>query len=467
LFPLYAKNKTKKYSCLFLLTWTSTGIIITLKPIARSQFYGYKEDPMPPKKTPIPLVSQRLEMLQTKLRQIPQNHFGSSFYLFDEVALASAAETFQNSLKNVTPFYAVKANDRDEILSFLADLGWSFDAASAAEVEKLVALGVTGDRIILANPFKDKRTLNSIVEHRVCMTTADSPEELIKLQARFQGLSEAEQPQVLIRISLPAEGVQTDLGVKFGCPPIQALELLKTCLRLGLKPGGISFHVGTQSWSLGNYERALDAAQWVLQSFEKETDVSLKLIDIGGGFPWGSSDGSGPLDVQALLDGVGQLTAQAQSKGYTVQAQPGRVICAGAFSLVSTVIGKTMRNQRPWYYLSDGVYGAYNGILYDHQPYLFLPLDQSLSDSAEWLESVVCGPTCDGVDIMSHGIPLPLNLEEGDYLFTPDIGAYSMVAASQFNGFSRAKVISARSLELAALSELNYQPIRSPEPILV
>jgi ornithine decarboxylase len=401
---------------------------------------------MPPQKNTPLLISQRLQELQKRLRLIPSHYFGNSFYLFDEAALADAVALFEKNLKGVTPFYAMKANDRDEILRPLAQAGWSFDAASAAEVEKLIALGVSGDRIILANPFKDRRTLETMVEHRVAMTTADSPEELVKLEQAYQAVDPEDQPLVLIRISLPAEGVQTDLGVKFGCPPLQALQLLKNCLKLGLKPGGISFHVGTQSWNLGNYERCLEASVWVLKEFKRETGIDLRLIDIGGGFPWGSADGSGSLAVEPLLGQIGQLTDAAQAEGYTLQAQPGRVICAGAFTLVSTVIGKTHRNQRVWYYLSDGVYGAYNGILYDHQPYLFLPLDQSLEAQSEWPDAVVCGPTCDGVDIMSQGTPLPDNLELGDSLFTPDIGAYSMVAASQFNGFSRAQIVPVSSL---------------------
>ncbi|MGE3728852.1 MAG: type III PLP-dependent enzyme [Candidatus Sericytochromatia bacterium] len=420
---------------------------------------------MPPQKNTSILITKRLKYLQKRLRLIPAHYFGNSFYLFDEAALADAVASFEKNLKGVTPFYAMKANDRDEILTYLAQAGWSFDAASAAEVEKLIALGVSGDRIILANPFKDRRTLETMVEHRVAMTTADSPEELVKLQQVYQDLAPEEQPLVLIRISLPAEGVQTDLGVKFGCPPIQALQLLKNCLKLGLKPGGISFHVGTQSWNLGNYERCLEASLWVLKEFERETGIDLRLIDIGGGFPWGSADGSGPLAVEPLLAEIGQLTAQAQAEGYVLQAQPGRVICAGAFTLVSTVIGKTHRNQRVWYYLSDGVYGAYNGILYDHQPYLFLPLGRSLEETAAWDDAVVCGPTCDGVDIMSQGSPLPVDLELGDALFTPDIGAYSMVAASQFNGFDRARIVPVSSLPELSHDLLPFQA--DPEAALL
>lgn len=397
---------------------------------------------------------QRLSQIQAQIRAIPSRHFGKYFYFFDDNALNQAVIQFENLLPGVTPFYAMKANDRPEILRLLNERGWSFDAASAAEVEKLIALGVSGERIILANPFKDTRTLESMRQHAVAMTTADSPEELQKLAQFFA--SEALQPRVLIRMTLPSEGVQTNLGVKFGCPPLQAVQLLEGCLKLGLQPEGISFHVGTQSWNAQNYARHFEGALWVLQEFERRSGLHLDLIDIGGGFPWGSANGSGPEQVLPLLKAVGQMAQEAQAQGFRLQAQPGRVICAGAYTLVSTVIGKTTRNGKPWYYLSDGVYGAYNGIMYDHQPYLFLPVDRPMAEmEAESATlSVVCGPTCDGVDIMGQNVPLPAGLEIGEYLFSPDIGAYSMVAATQFNGFDQAPILFASQLAREVLMHI-------------
>lgn len=410
----------------------------------------------------------RLKSLQTTLSHIAHTHSGSSYFVFDEAALSHAADLFEHYLPGVTPFYAVKSNDRHEILSHLAARGWSFDVASAYEVERVHALGVSGTRMILANPFKDNNSLESLMRYQVAMTTADSPEELVKLQRTFGGLPAIAQPAVLIRISLPAEGVQTDLGVKFGCRPEQAVPLLQQCVELGLNPGGIAFHVGTQSWNLGNYERAMQAAIEALNTFNASSGLNLRLIDIGGGFPWGTSDGSGPLRVEELLAGVGQICQSAQAQGFMLQAEPGRVICGGAFSLITTVIGKATRNGQTWYYLSDGVYGGYNGVMYDHQPYLFLPLNQDLEhsdQSSDWAMTVVCGPTCDGVDIMSRAAWLPTNLEAGDRVFTPDIGAYSLVAATEFNGFARSPIISGDHAPLPLLEAALHIPVTNAEEI--
>jgi ornithine decarboxylase len=53
----------------------------------------------------------------------------------------------------------------------------------------------------------------------------------------------------------------------------------------------------------------------------------------------------------------------------------------------------------------------------------------------------VVGPTCDSFDKVSLAQNLPANLKYGDLLYTVNIGAYSCVSATSFNGFPPAKII--------------------------
>ena len=47
----------------------------------------------------------------------------------------------------------------------------------------------------------------------------------------------------------------------------------------------------------------------------------------------------------------------------------------------------------------------------------------------------VGGPTCDSVDIVMRDEPLPSDLQEGDFVYIKNAGAYTTAYASQFNGF--------------------------------
>jgi ornithine decarboxylase len=45
------------------------------------------------------------------------------------------------------------------------------------------------------------------------------------------------------------------------------------------------------------------------------------------------------------------------------------------------------------------------------------------------------GPTCDSIDVICDCVELP-ELDIGDWLLFPQMGAYTIAAASSFNGFS-------------------------------
>jgi len=88
------------------------------------------------------------------------------------------------------------------------------------------------------------------------------------------------------------------------------------------------------------------------------------------------------------------------------------------------------------YYINDGVYGSFNGILYDHLHPSGMPLFET--EATEKL-SAIWGPTCDGLDVVLPECRLP-EMQEGDWMIFPKMGAYSLAAGSEFNGFPRAVV---------------------------
>ena len=55
-------------------------------------------------------------------------------------------------------------------------------------------------------------------------------------------------------------------------------------------------------------------------------------------------------------------------------------------------------------------------------------------DNFEQYESTLFGPSCDGLDCVVADINLP-ELHVGDWLVFDNMGAYTQVSASRFNGF--------------------------------
>lgn len=68
-------------------------------------------------------------------------------------------------------------------------------------------------------------------------------------------------------------------------------------------------------------------------------------------------------------------------------------------------------------------------------PNVSLPVDLPVQlgyDNTE--KASVWGPTCDSIDCVRQVVKLPKGLEVGDWLAWGEMGAYTLCAASTFNG---------------------------------
>jgi ornithine decarboxylase len=165
--------------------------------------------------------------------------------------------------------------------------------------------------------------------------------------------------------------------------------------------------------------------------------IRLSVVDIGGGFPLHTYYAEGE---EASLEYMGEmvypLLRSFLAQGYRVIAEPGRSLIGNACLLVTRVIGKAIRSGKIWYYLDDGLYGTFSAIPFDKASFDFYPL----RESEEKEPCILAGPTCDSLDVIAEGVALP-PLMLDDLIVVPNIGAYSIASATNFNGFERARVV--------------------------
>ena len=91
------------------------------------------------------------------------------------------------------------------------------------------------------------------------------------------------------------------------------------------------------------------------------------------------------------------------------------------------------------YYVNDGVYGSFNCILYDHAHVKAL-LQKRPKPDEKYYSSSIWGPTCDGLDRILERCNLP-EMHVGDWMPFENMGAYTIAAASTFNGFQRPNIM--------------------------
>ena len=323
-------------------------------------------------------------------------------------------------------FYAMKANPTPQVLQKLAALGSHFDVASAGEMEILHELGIGGEQMIYANPVKDRAGLKAAAAFGVRRFTFDDESEIDKMAAAVPGAD------VLVRIAVRNNKALVDLNTKFGAPAEEALELLQKAQAAGLHAMGICFHVGSQSLSTAAYEEALLVARKLFDNAE-ELGMHLTDLDIGGGFPVPDADGLN-VDLAAMMESINRQIDRL-FPDTAVWTEPGRYMCGTAVNLVTSVIGTKNRGEKPWYILDEGIYGCFSGIMYDHWTYPLHCFGKGKKSSATF-----GGPSCDGIDVLYRDFMAP-KLKIGDKVLVTEMGAYTSVSATRFNGFYLAPTI--------------------------
>jgi ornithine decarboxylase len=360
---------------------------------------------------------------------------GTPVFIIDLDKVRGNYRLFKKHLPRVQAYYAVKANPDPEIIKSLYKIGASFDVASFPEFmlvyENIKHLppkeqqNFIWDKIIYANTIKPVETLEALNPYKP-LVTYDNIEELKKIKKYCPDAG------VVLRIKVPNTGSMVELSSKFGASPGEAVDLIEAAFKFGLVVEGISFHVGSQCTNFENYVQALNICASLFKEAEAR-DHPIKILDIGGGFPVQYTS-----DVRPFEELVNKINAEIGMlfpKNIQIIAEPGRFIAATACTLIAKIIGKAVRDGKTCYYLDDGVYHTFSGIVFDHCRY---PL-KSFKEG----KKKVCatfGPTCDAFDTISLSESLP-ELEIHDLLYAENIGAYSIASSTHFNGFLPAKVV--------------------------
>jgi ornithine decarboxylase len=160
----------------------------------------------------------------------------------------------------------------------------------------------------------------------------------------------------------------------------------------------------------------------------------MNLLDIGGGFPAPYDDTVKPFSELAKM--LNRELDRLFPEKIEIIAEPGRFMVATAATAVATIIGKATRDGKLCYYIDDGVYHTFSGVIFDHCHYHFSAFKPGSKQVAS-----VFGPTCDALDVVSMTEQLPASLQLGDLLYSENIGAYSVASSTWFNGFPPAKVV--------------------------
>ena len=361
---------------------------------------------------------------------------GSPLLLVDTAKVRSQYRLLQSALPGLDLHFALKPLPHKAVVDTLASMGAFFDLATTGEVELVADSGIAADRTIHSHPIKRDIDIRNALAYGTTTFVVDSLHELAKFK------SYTEQARVLVRLSFPNPAAKSDLSRKFGCSPHKAIDIIKQANDWGIKVYGLSFHVGSQTLDSTQYTNAINQSIKVFAQVRELGLPELECLDIGGGFPVNYANEG--IDIVEYCAPIREALSVLPGSVRLI-AEPGRFIVAPAVISVASVMGQAERNGVTWYYLDDGVYGSFSGIMYDHGDY---PIE-ALNASPEVTQCVLAGPTCDSIDVISEAIMLP-KLQDGDLLIARMMGAYTWASATEFNFFPKASLVTYDSDQLKA-----------------
>ena len=260
----------------------------------------------------------------------------------------------------------------------------------------------------------------------VTRTVTDSVEEVEKLaKAGWKG-------DVLVRLLVADGGSKQPFGKKFGAPMDWLPDMCAAARGNGIRFTGFSFHVGSECESPQQYVDAITMCREGEKVLATK-GFDLNTIDVGGGF---LHNDDFPTVAKAIRGA--QFTDAIEWI-----AEPGRFFAGPTHTLYTTVIGKkpmwpprTCAVEPAWRItIDESVYGSFSNIPFDHQ----LPVLERVREATKEEKktpktpTMVFGRTCDSGDCIGT---MPMyDVKVGDMLKVENMGAYTTVTSSGFNGF--------------------------------
>ena len=353
--------------------------------------------------------------------------FGSPLLVIDCNVIRRQYRALAAALPGVDLHFALKPLPERTVVQVLAREGSWFDLATNGEVDLVRDAGIPASRCVHTHPIKRDSDIRHALEYGVTTFVVDNPDEIVKF------VSHRDRIRLLLRVAFSSREAIVDLSRKFGCEPGAALDLVALAAKSGIRVAGFSFHVGSQVARPDMYVQAIETCAGFIAEAGERRLGPLDMLDIGGGFAIDYLEPAPAIDefCRPIRAALARLP-----KGVRVIAEPGRFICGPAGIALSTVMGRSMRGGRWWYYLDDGIYGTFSGQLYDHSRF---PIEPVRTHQGPRLPCVLSGPTCDSGDVIAEDLPMP-ELAIGELMLARQVGAYTSATATDFNFFPRARV---------------------------
>jgi diaminopimelate decarboxylase len=308
---------------------------------------------------------------------------------------------------------AIKTNPHPKMLEFLVSQGFGLEAASIEEVRMALAAGCSPAHLVFDSPVKTRHEIREISSLSGMLVNVNSLEELDRFDADFQGILGIRiNPQV--HTGAPELFDVSKNESKFGVPVDMKERIVDAALRYPVQ--ALHMHSGSQMKDLNIQRGALKELKRIADAINAVAPGKIKVLDIGGGLP---TETLGP---HTRMEAYGQIVAEVfRDSGYLLVTEFGQWVQAEAgfaLSAIEYVLApnKLFIHLGADFFMRDAYTKARS-----------FPMTVWNGDATQ-VQGIdkaydIAGPLCFAGDYLAHGLELPAEVQEGQYLFMDHTGA--------------------------------------------
>ena len=378
--------------------------------------------------------NEQLYVEDLPVKQLAEE-FGTPLYIYSRATLERHWHAFDSALGEHPHLicYAVKANSNIGILNVMAKLGSGFDIVSQGELERVLAAGGEASKVVFSGVAKSRAEIMRALEVGIRCFNVESVAELHHINQIAGEMGKVAPISLRVNPDVDAHThpyISTGLKEnKFGVSVDEAREVYKLAATLPhVKITGMDCHIGSQLTELQPF---LDATDRLIRLIEqlKEDGITLKHLDLGGGFGVTYTDETPPhpSDYAAAL-----LNKLKDYEDLEIILEPGRAITANAGILVAKVQYLKSNESRNFAITDTGMNDMIRPALYEAYMNI-IEIDRTLEREKTIYD--VVGPVCETSDFL--GKQRELAIAEGDYIAQRSAGAYGASMSSNYNSRPR------------------------------
>lgn len=373
-------------------------------------------------------------------KSIEQDSLDSAFCVVDLAEIVHSVTSWRQEVPRIEPVFSLAANPDEAVLRVLQSQDVSFSVATSRELphtKKFLDMPLLN--IMDFNGARGDKYTRSCVAAGVNTFLVNSRSDLMRI-CKFSSSAS-------IMINLNCFDVKKESALK------EILSILNAATALHFEVAGVYTSITHEKEHSDLYSRlksildTLNATKKVF-SYSALHGFCLKKIHLSGSFVdslvhTSTEDNKFLFTLNSCLN---QCFPLEEFPLVSISADANDALVASSHTVAAVITGTKHGSDESMYYIDDGIYGSFHSCMIGpHMEKKIVPLPLpmvstiSRGSDVQITGCTIWGPTCDSLDVIGKGIPLP-RLTIGDWMYFKSVGSFSIANGTEFNGVANPQV---------------------------